>query len=162
MYDLILSLMVLYIKNIIDIDVFDANKPFIDPDNYASIFLLNIDPISPHSNLVNTYKDEENNRKKFVFNQTKYINIRVDFRGNNASNNMDIFIASFLKERCNDILINSGFGFWGVGLIVPITILKETKAKHGMSTTIKLINTQAIEDDSQIIENFEVIVKNTL
>jgi hypothetical protein len=162
MYKLLSTTLVSYIKNAMEIEVFDANETFVDPDDYATFSILTVNPVSPHSNLIDTYKDEVLNTKKFVFAKSSSISVRIDFRGSEASANMSIFEASFCKEAQKEILNGAGFGFLGLGSVSPITALRNTKAKSGMTTTLTLSNTQNMTDDSQIIESVTLNVSNTL
>jgi len=162
MYSQTITMMSAYIKNFLDIDVFDATKTFIDPDSYASIFVLSQDPASQHSNLVDEFNDTQLNEKKFIFNDTQYISVRVDFRGVNAVDNMALFKSSFLKEAQRDIIRNAGFGFMGIGAVTPISTLRDVKAKAGLTTTVKFIITQQVEDSGQIVETTGLTVTNTL
>lgn len=162
MYEALRVLITAYIKSVVTIDVFDANLTFIAPDSYACFYILQEEHISPHSNLIDTYKDTPSDTKKFVFKQSKYIKVRVDFRGTNAITNMALFDASFLKEIQRDILKTAGFGYMGSSPILPIQNLRDVKAKAGMTTTVTLFSSQTITDESQIITSIPIVVDPTL
>jgi hypothetical protein len=158
MYKNTMILLVSYIKSIKpDLEVFDATTEFKEPTNYASIYVLNMTPTTPHETLI---KQEQLNDdiKAFTYKETNYINVRVDFRGDEASENIALFKSSFLKEVQQELLQEAGFGFLGLGAISPISSLRDSKAKFGMSTTLKLISSSLVVNESQIIKETKLTV----
>lgn len=166
MYNLLKQTIVSYIKSVVDanFEVFDANKVFIEPQNYASFYLLLVDPNSPHENLIDTHIQNIDlvDYKRFVFSESSIIHLRIDFRGDEAIENMSLFKASFYKEVQQDILNNAGFGYLGLDPVLPISDLRDVQSKDGLTTTLKLSVTEIISDDSQIIQTFDVKVSNKL
>jgi len=158
MYDSTIVTLVSYIKSAIpNLEVFNANFEFKEPDNYSSLYILNITPTAPHENWV---KQEQLNDdiKAFTYKETSYINVRVDFRGENASANMAIFKSSFVKEIQKELLKEAGFGYLGLTAISPLNSLRDSKSKFGMTTTLKLISSSLVVDESQIIKETELTV----
>lgn len=151
-----------YVRNIISsLEVYDATMTFKESDNYCAFYILNLTPTSPHENLIGTEQLDENT-KVFNYKKTKYINVRVDFRGSNCQDNMNAFENSFLQEDYRNILKDSGFGFLGMSAISPITSLRDVKVKQGLTTTIKLIKNEKVVEQSQIIKIFDVKVSNKI
>lgn len=155
--DTIIALLA-YIKSVVpNLEVFDAIHSFKEPDNYASLYILNITPTTPHEHFTSTsIKDADT--KNFHYKETDYINIRVDFRGVNCYENMASFKSSFLKEIQRELLKEAGFGYLGLSAINPITSLRDSRTKQGMTTTLKLIGSSLVTDESQIIKDFNINV----
>lgn len=147
-----------YIKSVIpNLEVFDATHSFKEHDNYASLYIVNITPTTPNENFVSTsIKDADT--KEFHYKETNYISIRVDFRGTNSYVSMASFKSSFLKEAQRELLREAGFGYLGLSAINPITSLRDSKTKQGMTTTLKLIGSSLVTDESQIIKDFNINV----
>ncbi|MBL1293360.1 MAG: hypothetical protein COB61_005765 [Thiotrichales bacterium] len=164
MYKLAPLLMVSYIKSIdAALEVFDATKTFKEPSDYASFYILNVTPVSPHENLVDeTGVNEIDHTKQFTYKETSYLMIRVDFRGDNCSDNMALFKSSFLLEAQRELLKEAGFGFLGLSPVQPINSLRDSKAKYGLTTTLKLIGSILVTDESPIIDDIVIDVSNTL
>lgn len=164
MYKKTMIYLVAHIKNIIpSLEVFDANQDFKEPDNYASISILNLQASSPHENLIETYKNvNDATLKSFNYKETNYINVRVDFRGDKCHENIASFRSSFLLQSTRELLKEAGFGFLGFGVTNNISSLRDTKARLGMTTTLKLISSNTVVDDIQIIGNITVDVVQTI
>lgn len=161
MYKIAVTTLVSYIKNIFpDLAVFDANYKFNSPDNYALIYILNLKPTTPHENLKNeTSINQENQTKVFTFKESTYLDIRIDFRGSSSYENIATFKSSFLKEKNKEFLKEAGFGFFGINGLKPLVSLRDTKAKEGMTITLKLMASNLVTDESQIIKTFDLDVQ---
>jgi len=158
MYKKTVIALVGYIKKVIPtLEVFDVNFEFKDPANYASLYILNITPTSPHENNISQSRKDDNT-KTFTYKETNYINIRIDFRGDNANENIALFKSSFLKEELTEFLKEAGFDFLELGTMNPINSLRGSKSKFGMTTTLKLISSTFVIDESQIIKDIKLTV----
>ncbi len=158
MYDKTIKTLVSYIKLAINgLEVFDSQFEFKEPDNYSSIFILNIIPVSPHENCLGQEQLNEN-IKLFKYKETNYINAKINFRGENASENMSFFKNSFVKETQQELLKKNEFGYLGLTSISPLISLRDSKSKFGMTSTLKLIGSKLITDESQIIRETKVNV----
>jgi hypothetical protein len=158
MYKNTMILLVSYIKSIKpDLEVFDATTEFKEPENYASIYITSITPTTPHENWIDSAVKNDD-IKTFTYKETNYINIRVDFRGDEASENMALFKSSFLKEVQQELLQEAGFGFLGLGAISPISSLRDSKIKQGMTVTLKLVVSNIVVDESQLVKETKITV----
>lgn len=162
MYKSVITTMSAYIKSVVpNLEVFDATHSFKEPSDYASLYVLNITPISPHETFLSTsIKDAD--IKNFHYRQSSYINVRIDFRGDNCYENIASFNSSFLKEIQRELLKEAGFGYLGLSALNPITSLRDAKQKQGMTTTLKLLGSSLVTDESQIIKEFNITVSNQL
>lgn len=161
MYKDTMIFLISYIKSIAGLEaleIFDAQKTFIEPDNYASIFILDMPLISKHDNLISTGENVQNNTKEFRYKQSNYIELRVDFRGSDCHSNLALFNTSFLKDTQREMLKEAGFGFLGLGSQNQIPSLRDIKSRAGVSQTLKLITSNLVVDESQIIDTFDVDV----
>lgn len=151
-----------YVKNIIEnLEVFDATQTFKEQNNYCAFYILNLTPTSPHENFIGSEQLNED-IKAFNYKKTKYINVRVDFRGNDCYTNMATFENSFLQEDFREVLKEAGFGFLGLGAVSPITSLRDVKVKQGLTTTVKLTSDDLVVEKSQIIKEIKIKVSNKL
>lgn len=152
-----------YLKFILpDIESYDSNYEFVDPKDYAAFF-IELDPSSPFENLVSTgLKDEDT--KTFTYRKRRMINIRVDFRGSKCFKNMAVFESSFLLSKNKDFFKTAGFGFFGLSGVTPISTIRGSKTKQGVTSTLKLSGFSLVVDEDQIVKEFEVtaIKVNTL
>jgi len=158
MYKNTMIFLVSYIKSIInDLEVYDATIEFKEPENYASIYITSIKPTTPFENWIDSAAKNAN-IKTFTYKETNYINIRVDFRGDKANENIALFKSSFLKEVQQELLKRAGFGYLGLGNINPISSLRDSKTKRGMTVTLKLIGYNTVVDESQIVKETKITV----
>lgn len=154
--------MVGYIRNCINnLAVHDATIPFKEEHDYSAIYVLNLTPTSPHENFIGSNQIDEN-LKAFNYKKTRYINVRVDFRGLNCYTNMATFENSFLQEDYRDFLKEAGFGFLGLSAVSPITSLRDVKVKQGLTITVKLISDDLVIEQSPIIKHIDIKVSNKL
>ena len=154
--------MVGYIKNCINnLEVHDATIPFKEEHDYSAIYVLNLTPTSPHENFIGSNQIDEN-LKAFNYKKTRYINVRVDFRGLNCYTNMATFENSFLQEDYRDFLKEAGFGFLGLSAVSPITSLRDVKVKQGLTITVRLISDDLVIEQSPIIKHIDIKVSNKL
>lgn len=162
MYKKTAILITSYIKSIIEnIEVFDATINFKEPENYSAFYIIGIKPTSPFENFIGSEQINED-EKTFTFKKTKYVTVRVDFRGDDCYSNMESFENSFLQEDSKEFLKEAGFGFLGIGDVSPITSLRDVKVKQGLTTTIKLIRDDLVIDTRQIIKHIDIKVSNNL
>ena len=148
-----------YIKSIINISVYDAMEDFKEDDNYSSIYITNITPLTPHSTLKDEYlelKEDQTEIKIFEYKEDSYVTARVDFRGSDAIENMAIFKNSFVKDIQKELLKEAGLGYLGFSNYSPIPLLRNVKAKTGMTITLKFFVTESIKDEAQIIKIFDI------
>jgi len=158
MYKNTMILLVSYIKSIKpDLEVFDATTEFKEPENYASIYITSITPTTPYENWIDS-NTKDDDTKTFTYKETSYINIRVDFRGDEASENMALFKSSFVREIQQALLQEAGFGYLGLSPISPINSLRDSKVKQGMTVSLKLISSEIVVDESQIVKQTEITV----
>lgn len=151
-----------YVKNIIEnLEVYDASKTFKESDNYCAFYILNLTPTSPHENFIGSEQLNED-IKSFKYKKTRYVNVRVDFRGTNCYSNMATFENSFLQEDFREFLKEAGFGFLGLSAVSPISSLRDVKVKQGLTTTVKLISDDLVVEQSPIIKEFDIKVSNKL
>jgi len=164
MYSELITLMVAYIKTAVDnqaFEVYDATEPFVEPESFASVYILPMIPNSPHAMLDAERYDSVNDVKIFSYRSSKTIKVRVDFRGVDCFTHMDLFESSFLLESKRALLKESGFGFLGLGEINPITDILGTEAKPGATATLTLSASRVIEDQSQVIKTIEITTTKT-
>lgn len=158
MYKNTMIFLVSYIKSIInDLEVYDATTEFKEPENYASIYIISITPTTPFENLTGSAAKDDDT-KTFTYKETSYINIRVDFRGDEANENIAIFKSSFLNEVQKELLKEAGFGYLGLSPMSPINSLRDSKMKQGMTVSLKLISSEIVIDESQIVKQTEISV----
>ncbi len=158
MYKKTMILLVSYIKSIkADLEVYDATTEFKEPENYASIYITSITPTTPYENWIDS-NTKDDDTKTFTYKETSYINIRVDFRGDEASENMALFKSSFAREKQQALLQEAGFGYLGLSPISPINSLRDSKMKQGMTVSLKLISSEIVVDESQIVKQTEITV----
>lgn len=164
MYDTTANMIVAFIKlTLPNLEVFDATEEFKNPSDYASFYIMDIKPTSPHENLVDqTQVNAQAHTKKFIYKETSKLNIKVDFRGDNASANIASFKSSFLSDDKRIFLKEAGFGFLGLSTVQPINSLRESKAKLGFTTNLKLLSSLATTDESPIIDTISIKVSNKL
>lgn len=162
MYNKAMIFLVGYIENsITGLEAFDATETFSEPDNFASIYIIDSNPTSQHSHTIKQEQKDEDT-KVFTYKQNENLVIRVDFRGSNCHANMATFKSSFLQEKGREFLKEAGFSFFGLGSEKPISSLRNVKIKKGLSITLKLKGSYLVEDESQIIKNVNIKVSSNL
>lgn len=149
-----------YIKSIMTIPVYNATEDFKEEDNFCSIYNI-LTPVTAHSTLKDEYleiKEDQTEVKIFEYKENAYLTARVDFRGDQAVENMALFKNSFLLDSNKELLKEAGLGYLGLSNYSPIPLLRGVKAKTGMTITLKFFVTEAVKDEAQIIKIFDIQV----
>ena len=138
--------------------VYDATLDFEEPTEYASVYPLAFVPNSPFKTFENA-KVLNEEFKTFRYSSLSTIPLRVDFRGQNAYENLHKFKNALHLDAFYLLLKERKTGFNGVGRETLLNTPNTVKNLVGYSVVVTLNVSELFEADYKLIKEIPVKTK---